>query len=261
LFDLTTRYALLAANAYDYETGLLGTDQGRSFISRIVNSRALGVVRNGEPQFAGSNTGDPGISSALAEMKADFDVLKGRLGFNSPDVYTTLASIRTGHLRILPDTNGIPNWQDFLQRSTVDNILADSDVSRYCQQVDQGNRLPVPGIILSFSTTITPGQNLFGQTLSAGDPSFHRSYFATKINSVGVAFEGYRGMNLPGLNSTTDPNLSFLDPLALAANPYVYLIPVGVDTLRSPPLGDASQLRQWRVDDIAIPLPFNIGGS
>jgi hypothetical protein len=34
-----------------------------------------------------------------------------------------------------------------------------------------------------------------------------------------------------------------------------------IHTLRSPPLGDASQLRQWRVDDIAIPLPFNIGGS
>ncbi len=261
LFDLASRYALLAANAYDYETGLLGTDQGRSFVSRIINSRALGIVRNGEPQFAGGRSGDPGISSALAEMKTDFDVLKGRLGFNSPDVYTTLASIRTGNLRILPDTNGIPNWQDYLQRNTVDNILTDSDVSRYCQQVDQGNRLPVPGIILTFSTTITPGQNLFGQTLAAGDPSFHRSHFATKINSVGVALEGYRGMSLPGLNGTTDPNFSFLDPLALAANPYIYLIPVGVDTMRSPPLGDASQLRQWKVDDIAIPLPFNIGGS
>lgn len=28
LFDLAARYGLLAANAYDYETGLLGTDQG-----------------------------------------------------------------------------------------------------------------------------------------------------------------------------------------------------------------------------------------
>ena len=261
LFDLASRYSLLAANAYDYETGLLGTDQGKSFVARIINSRALGVVRNGEPQFAGSNTGDPGLSSALAEMKNDFDVLKGRLGFNSPDVYTTLASLRTGSLRILPDTNGLSAWQDYLQQHVMDNILEDADVRRYCQQVDRGDGLPVPGIVITFNTSINAGQNLFGQALAAGDASFHRSHFATKINSVGVALEGYKGMNVPGANSTSDPNLSYLDPEALAANPYVYLIPVGVDTMRSPPLGDSSQLRTWTVDDVAIPLPFNIGGS
>jgi hypothetical protein len=261
LLDLTSRYALLAANAYDYETGLLGTDKGKSFVRRIVNSRALGVVRQGEPQFAGSNTGDPGISSALAEMKADFDVLKGRLGFNSPDVYTTLASLRTGNLRILPDTNGLTVWQDYLQQNIRENILEDADVRRYCQQVDRGDGLPVPGIVLTFSTSINPNKNLFGLALAAGDTAFHRSHFATKINSVGVALEGYRGMNLPGANNTSDPNLSYLDPQALSANPYVYLIPVGVDMMRSPPLGDVSQLRQWKVDDVAIPLPFNIGGS
>jgi hypothetical protein len=261
LFDLASRYALLAANAYDYETGLLGTDPGKSFVNRIINSRALGVVRNGEPQFAGSNTGDPGLSSALAEMKNDFDVLKGRLGFNSPDVYTTLASLRTGHLRILPDTNGLATWQDYLQRSTMENLLEDADVRRYCQQVDRGDGLPVPGIVITFSTSINGGQNLFGQSLAAGDAAFHRSHFATKINAVGVALEGYKGMSVPGANNTSDPNLSYLDPQALAANPYVYLIPVGVDTMRSPPLGDTSTLRTWQVDDVAIPLPFNIGGS
>jgi len=261
LFDLASRYALLAANAYDYETGLLGTDQGKSFVNRIINSRALGVVRNGEPQFAGSNTGDPGISSALAEMKSDFDVLKGRLGFNSPDVYTTLASLRTGNLRILPDTNGLSVWQDYLQRSTMENILDDSDVRRYCQQVDRGDGLPVPGIVITFSTSINPGQNLFGQASAAGDVAFHRSQFATKINAVGVALEGYKGMSIPGANNTSEPNLSYLDPQALMATPYVYLIPVGVDTMRSPPLGDTSELRTWKVDDVAIPLPFNIGGS
>lgn len=261
LFDLASRYALLAANAYDYETGLLGTAQGKAFISRIINSRALGVVRNGEPQFAGSNTGDPGLSSALAEMKNDFDVLKGRLGFNSPDVYTTLASLRTGNLRILPDTNGLATWQDYLQQHVMENILEDADVRRYCQQADRGDGLPVPGLVLPFSTSIIAGQNLFGQALAAGDASFHRSHFATKINSVGVALEGYRGMNVPGVNNTGDPNLSYLDPLALAANPYLYLVPVGEDTMRSPPLGDSSELRTWTVDDVAIPLPFNIGGS
>jgi hypothetical protein len=68
LFDLAAEYSFLAAKAYDYETGLLHTETGRSFVSRIVNSRALGVVQDGQPQFAGSNTGDPGLSSVLAEM-------------------------------------------------------------------------------------------------------------------------------------------------------------------------------------------------
>ncbi len=261
LFDLASRYAFLAANAYDYDTGLLGTEKGRTFVNRIVSSRALGVVRAGEPQFAGSNTGDPGISSALAEMKADYDVLKGRLGFNAPDAYNTLASLRTGNLRILPDASGLSVWQDYLQQSRMENILEDADVRRYCQQVDPGTGLPVPGIVITFSTSINPGESLFGKALAAGDGSFHRSYFATKIHSVGVALEGYKGMNYPGQNNTTDPNLSYLDPQALAANPYVYLIPVGVDTMRSPPLGDTSDLRTWKVDDVAIPLPFNIGGS
>mgnify|MGYP007046955206 CR=1 FL=1 len=31
--------------------------------------------------------------------------------------------------------------------------------------------------------------------------------------------------------------------------------------MRSPPLGDASEIRSWMVDDVTIPLPFNIGGS
>src|SRR5262249_30991641 len=131
--------------------------------------------------------------------------------------------------------------------------------------------LPVPGLILEFGTTIADGLNLFGRPLAAGDHAFSPSSFATKIFGMGVALEGYVGMDDPNANgsavdsagaaSPADPNLAFLDPNALAANPYVYLIPVGVDSMRSPPLGDASVVRTWTVNDVAIPLPFNIGGS
>ena len=271
LFDLASRYAYLTANAYDYETGLLYTDVGKSFVNRIVSARAIGVVKNGEPQYAGSNTGDPGLSSALAEMKADWDVLKGRLGFNNPDAYGTTVSLRTEKLRILPGTDGNQTWQDALQRARMDNLLDDSDVRRYCMQIDSGNGLPVPGIVLTFSTTIAEGLNLFGLPLAAGDSAFSPSSFATKIYATGVALEGYRGMNNPVANgsavtyaggtSPLDPSSAYLDPLALAATPYVYLIPVGEDSMRSPPLGDTSTIRTWTVDDVAIPLPFNIGAS
>ena len=31
--------------------------------------------------------------------------------------------------------------------------------------------------------------------------------------------------------------------------------------MRSPALGDVNDVRTWSVNDVAIPLPFNIGGS
>lgn len=70
-----------------------------------------------------------------------------------------------------------------------------------------------------------------------------------------------RAINGSGANSPPDPSLIFLDASALSANPYIYLIPVDVDSMRIPPLGDQSDIRTWTVNDVAIPLPFNIGGS
>ncbi len=271
LFDLSARYTFMAAQSYDYETGLLNTTKGKGFISRIVNSRALGVVKSGEPQYAGSNTGDPGLSSVLAEMKADWDVLKGRLGFNNPTAFGTTVSLRTENHRLVPGSEGDNSWKDILNQARRTDLLADEDVRRQCMQIAPGDSLTVPGLIIEFSTTITPGKNFFGQTLAGGDSYFPPSYFATKIFSIGVALEGYKGMANPAANtgvvlssggtSPADPSAAFLDPQALAATPGIYLIPVGVDSMRSPPLGDASAVRTWAVNDVTIPLPFNIGAS
>ncbi|MCC7374596.1 MAG: hypothetical protein IT581_08065 [Verrucomicrobiales bacterium] len=267
LFDLASRYAFLAANAYDYETGLLDSSAGATFVNRIVSSRALGVVRNGEPQYAGSNAGDPGLSSALAEMKADWDVLKGRLGFNRPDAYGTTLSLRTELFRILTSTNSDPQWMDALEQGRRSDLLADEDVRRFCLQITPDNGIPVPGIVLEFGTTIAQGLNLFGRELAAGDHAFSPSAFATKIFGVGVALEGYRGMDRPAANagaggtSPSDPDSWFTDPLGLAATPEVYLVPVGVDSMRRAPLAGNTGVRSWTVDDVAIPLPFNIAGS
>ncbi len=271
LFDLSARYAYLAANAYDYDTGLLNTAKGREFVARIVNSRALGVVKDGEPQFAGSNLGDPGLSSVLAEMRADWEVVKGRLGFNNPTAYGTTFSLRTEQHRILPTEDGRNAWKDVLLASRKANILEDADVKRFCMQVDPGNGLPIPGLVVEFETTIADGYNFFGQTQQAWDHYFDSSSFATKIFGAGVAFEGYIGMDNPvansgavggaGGSSAGDPNLAFLDPLALGATPGIYLVPVGLDSMRSPALGDAGNVRTWSVEDVTIPLPFNVGGS
>lgn len=269
LFDLAARYAYLAATAYDFETGLLDSAQGRAFMGRIINARALGVVKQGQPQHSGSSTGDPGLSGALAELEADWLAAKTRLGINNPDAYGTTASLRVENYRILPGTNGAPAWGSLLQQSRKSNLLDDQDVRRHCMQIAPADGSPVPGFIFEFSTTISPGFNVFGQPLAAGDHAYTSSSFATKLFAAGVALEGYRGMDDPAANSSGvasaggvspgDPPSWFLDPLALAATPHVYLIPVGSDAIRMPSLGDTSAVRFWNVSDVAIPLPFNIG--
>jgi hypothetical protein len=271
LLNLAASYTLLAANAFDYETGLLNSQSGKAYVDRIIQARALGVVRNGVPQFTGSSVGDPGLSGALAEMNADWSVLKGRLGFNNPDGYGTTVSLRTENYRILPGADGDMNWKDVLNRARRDDVLDDVDVRRMCMQLDRGDGLAVPGLVIEFDTTIADGMNLFGQILAAGDHAYHNSAFATKIFGIGVALEGYKGMDTPfpnasaigaaGAISPADPTLAFLDPTALAATPYVYLIPAGLDSMRSPPLGDESRVRTWSVQDVTIPMPFNIGNS
>ncbi|MBL9127236.1 MAG: hypothetical protein JNL97_06305, partial [Verrucomicrobiales bacterium] len=172
---------------------------------------------------------------------------------------------------ILPGEDHDAAWIDRLNAGRTDNLLADPDVRRYCMQIDPKNGLPVPGIVLEFGTVVADGVNLFGRPLAPGDHTFSPASFATKIFGVGVSLEGYRWMEAPNAvkgdiansrgTAPDDPDASFLDPDAMSATPYIYLVPVGVDSMRSPPLGDTSVVRSWKVDDIAIPLPFNIGGS
>ena len=265
LFNLAAEYSYMAANAFDYETGLLGTPAGQSYLNQIISSCALGVIdKNGVPQISGSTTGDPGLANALAEMKSDYDVLKGRLGFNNPDGYGTICSLRGENYRINADSTGDNNWKQVLQRGLMADVRTDSDVLRNCLQIDNGSGQAVPGIVLNFSTTITDGLNLFGQPLGPGDHYYSSSSFATKIFSLGVDLDGYVGMDNPISNSGaggTSPADPTLDPNGLAATPYVYLIPCGSDSMRSPPLGDTSTIRTWDVDDVAIPTPYNIGAS
>ena len=131
--------------------------------------------------------------------------------------------------------------------------------------------MPVSGLILEFGTTIENGYNALGKSLAGGDSMFTPSNFATKIHGVGIGFENYVGMEVTSTNggavdaaggdSPSAPNAPWLEPLSLSKTPHVYLIPVGQDVMRSPPLGDTSVLRSWNVKDVTIPLPFNVGAS
>ncbi len=254
LFDQAARYAYLAAQAYDYETGLLGSELGREFLAKIVATRSIGLVdENGEPQFAGSSTGDAGLSSLLAQLEADWEIAQGRLGINNPDQFGSLFSLRRELFNLPFRDDGSDEdhkaWQDVLKASVVSDIRTDADVAAHALPLDNWETLSQPGIIISFASTIQNGLNFFGNPLGAGDSAFSSASFTTKIDSVGVSLNGYIG-----ITSSSGAN-------ALSATPLVYLIPAGVDTIRTPPInGSQSRIRTFDVLDHAMPFPFDVGG-
>jgi hypothetical protein len=262
LYDLAGRYTYLAAKSYDYETGLLGTPEGRSVIAAIVASRALGDLSGDIPRATTSSLGDSGLAGSLARLNADFSVVKGRLGINNPDQYGTLFSLRGELYRIgSSTTSDKESWQQTLEQSIKPDLMADPDVVRYCNNLRKPDGSPVPGFLIPFSTTIQHGRNFFGLPVAAGDHAYSPGSYSTKISSAGIVLKGYVGMDPysegnPGAGSpnTTDPN-------SLSATPYVYLIPCGQDSMLAPPLGDTNTLRSWTVHDQALPLPFNLGAS
>ena len=264
LFDLASRYTYMTAKAYDYETGLLGSTEGQAFISSIVASRSLGDVRDGDVFATVSSLGDNGLAGAMAKLHADHEVAEGRLGINNPEIYSTLFSLRGELFRILDDPSKTADdeaWQQTLEQFFKANILTDSDVAALCRSVKRPDGRPVPGIIIPFSTTIQHGLNFFGLPLAAGDHAFTATNFSTKIQSLGIALPGYVGMDEYTSGDPTAGTPALSDPDALAATPYLYVIPTGADYMYAPPLGNELFERSWLVEDQAIPLPFNIGAS
>ena len=264
LFDLAARYTYLSAKSYDYETGLLGSDEGQAVINRIVASRALGDLTNGVPQASVSTLGDAGLAGTMAQLQADFSVAEGRLGINNPDPYGTLFSLRHELYRILDDpasTNDDEAWQQTLEQHIVSDVMADPDIATHCRNLARPDGTPVAGIVLPFSTTIQHGKNFFGLEYASGDHNYTPSNYATKINSVGVVFPGYVGMDPYAFGTPNAGGPTSNDPNALGSTPYVYLIPCGNDSMLAPPLGDTNTVRSWTVQDQALPLPYNLGAT
>jgi hypothetical protein len=138
----------------------------------------------------------------------------------------------------------------------MSNVTSDPDVLRYCSKIAKADGSAVPGIVIPFSTVIERGLNFFGWPLASGDHNFSQTAFATKILSAGVVFKGYVGMD-----SLTGAEPQSSNANALSATPEIYLIPAGVDSMLTPPLGGVDQKRSWLVKDQALPLPINIGAS
>lgn len=262
LFDLAQTFTYLAAKAFDYETGLLGSKQGQEMVDQIIGTYSVGDFLGDNPVQSGA--GDLGLSGVLGQLSDEWSVAKGRLGINNPDRNGTVFSLRQELFRIrahqpTPDDNLL--WKQAIQQHIMSNVLNDPDVAIYCNNIRKANGSAVPGIVIPFATTIQEGVNFFGWPLASGDHAYTQSNFATKIASAGVVFKGYVGMDAYATGTPGASGPASSDPNALSATPYVYLIPAGMDSMRAPPLGDTNTTRSWTIKDQAIPLPRNLGAN
>ena len=244
-FDLAARYAYLAASAYDYETNLLGTDAGSGarFLNDIVKERSLGHLIDGSPV-----AGTPGLADALARMDLTYGILAPQFGFNNPQTETNRFSLRRELFRICSSTDSgcyadDPDqvWRDTLARHRVPNLFDLPEFRRFARPFAPEFLGAQPAIVIPFGTTVTAGLNFFGNELAPGDSSYDATQFSTKVRAVGTWFTGY-------------------DTSGLSNTPRVYLIPTGLDVLRSPDAFNFTT-REWRVQDQKIPVPFPIGSA
>lgn len=235
-FDLAARYVYLAATAYDYETNLLGggNGAGRRFLADIVRQRSLGQVEDGVPI-----AGTPGLADVLARLNQSFDVYKGQLGFNNPQTETNRFSLRRELFRIRDESDEA--WRETLKRAYVANLWDVPEFRRFARPFAPEDLGAQPGLVFRFPTTVTFGLNYFGFPLGGGDNAYDPTYFATRVRSVGTWFTNYDGA-------------------ALSNTPRIYLLPAGMDVMRSP-TDDTLATREWRVVDQKLPVPFPIGAS
>ena len=244
MFDLAQKYTYLAAQAYDYETGLLSSDSasGENFISRIVGARTLGEFDgDGRPIAAtGAVKGDGGLADILAEMDANWLVLKPRLGINNPQPYATWFSLRHDLFRIFDGEAGDMQWKTELRKYIVEDLNTVSEFRHYCQPLAGSTAEKEPGLVIPFSSEIAHGYNFFGKPLASGDSSLDSTYYATHISSAGVHFENY-------------------DRKVFANTPTAYLVPIGEDRMRA--VGDPDTVLSWKVVDQTIAAPFKIGST
>ena len=246
-FDLAQKYVYMAAQAYDYETGLLSADSksGDRFRAEIIGSRSLGkFTEDGDPLPGSSSKGDPGLADILYRMQSNYSVLKGRLGLNNPDKNATWFSLRQELFRISSETNANADWSLALSKCVVDDIRTVPEYRRFCQSIASTSPLLAkePAIVIPFSSSIDFAKNFFGKDLMAGDHALDSSYYATKISAAGVKLERY----------PSD---------VLGATPAVYLVPAGIDAMRVPGGGEDGTLLYWNVADQVIPVPYAIGST
>ena len=237
-FDLAAKYSFLAAKAYDYETNL-STKHAASaqhILKNIVQARTLGQVVDGQPVI-----GQGGLADILGRMEGNYSVLKTQMGFNNPQLETEPFSLRKEAFRIkdVSDVKSPSGWRKTLAKNYEADLWKVPQFRAYMRPFAAETVGAQPSLVIPFSTEITSGKNFFGFPLAANDHAYDPSHFSTRVQSIGVWFEGYK-------------------ELGLAETARAYLVPVGQDIMYTPESVDLAT-REWNVKDQKIPAPLPFG--
>jgi len=237
-FDLAARYVYLAAKAYDYETNLSDRDpaSAKPLLTDIVKKRVLGQYE--DDRYV---VGRGGLGDVLARLKANYNAIKGQMGFNNPQTETGRFSLRYEKFRIGKEATHDADWKAELQKCRKTDLWAIPEFRKFCRPFTQDQGTPQPGLVIEFQSNIIFGKNFFGWPLGGGDHAYDPSNFATKVRSVGLWFDGY-------------------DNSKLSETPRAYLIPVGMDVMLVPDSTDMDS-REWTVVDQKLPIPLPVGDS
>ena len=241
-FNHAARYTWMAARAYDYETSF---DPGHpaaptTLLDATVKERNLGLWVGGKP-----SVGQGGLAEILAQLKANFDVLKGQIGIMTPQIENGEMSLRRELFRIQPTGDGTAAsddlWKDALRARVVPDVTDMPEFVRNCRPFAPASSGPQPALVIPFSSHIENGRNFFGRPLAAGDHTYSTANFATKIRGVGIWLVDYTGAEL-------------------SAAPRAYLFPVGNDYLRTSSAPEPIT-RIFTIHEQRVPTPFVINQS
>ncbi len=244
--ETALRYSYLAIKAYDYETSLSEGHpaSSQSVLDDLFRIRQLGLIANDQTGWIQPQVGNGGLAEILTKVRNNHRALKSQLGLDSPQGEVSTFSLRREYYRVPSTPEQNSEWRTVLAGRKVANLWDLPEYVAYCRPTSQPKDGPQPALVIEFPTTITPGKNVFGNTLAPGDRYFSVAEYATKIRSHAIAFPGYDNAGSP----------------QLASSPRAYLVPVGVDRQRT---SDSQYpvVREWKVVSQRVPTPYVLNTS
>lgn len=281
-FNNAARYAWLAARAYDYETSL---DPGHpaapgTLLDSIVKERQLGAWVDGAPQI-----GHGGLAELLAQLKGNFNTLKGQLGINNPQDENEKISLRQELFRIHsldPDLSAaaelkqavtslnIPDSQLTIEQrqllATLDDPESQAAIAQAPASDDRWkdalkarivpdlNKMPeFVRHCRPFASGAQPGLVIrFATCIEPGKNFFGQPLVAGDHQ--------YSTANFATKVQSLGVWMDNYNAAGLSISPRAYLVPLGNDYLRTS-TSTSPLIRSWNVVEQRIPTPYIINSG
>ena len=130
-----------------------------------MKERNLGLWVDGEPGL-----GQGGLAEILAQLKGNFDVLKGQIGIQTPQIENGEMSLRSELFRIEPKSSAASNdrWKEALRARVVPDVTQMPEFVRHCRPFSSTAEGPQPALVIS---NPNPNPNLDAVSTPNPNPS------------------------------------------------------------------------------------------